>query len=330
MRSYKRTIEKWILSLVMICLMVGCGVMDVFAAGYDDPVSVTIPYTHVYNAEKNRTNDTFNYTITPLNGAPAPAGSTNGVYTFSVKGKPGKVADKGQVELSITFPKPGEYQYKVASSDAAKKGFKFEKRTYTLHVYVQNSDNGGLMLAAVDNGGKKLDRLDFEPSHVKEALPANRVRPTTTPRGDGTVAGTPGVIEEPEPEPEPTPIENIVNKAVPKANPDRHYWALVNLISAILTFLISAIMVYRYFERIDTDEDEYIIRRKGNLRLAGIVLTIASIVTFVLTEDLSNPMGWVDEWTPFMLGVLAIDLVLAFVVYKKYDGDNNNAEEAAA
>ena len=59
MRSYTRTIEKWILSLVMICLMVGCGIIEVFAAGYDDPVSVTIPYTHIYDAEGNRTNDTL-------------------------------------------------------------------------------------------------------------------------------------------------------------------------------------------------------------------------------------------------------------------------------
>ena len=78
-------------------------------------------------------------------------------------------------------------------------------------------------------------------------------------------AGEPVDEEEAEPEevPEaPTPLQNIL----PKPDPERHYWSLVNLIAAILTVLASAALVFRYFERIDTDDDEYIIRRKGNLR----------------------------------------------------------------
>ena len=327
MRSYKRTIEKWILSLVMICLMVGSGAMDVFAAGYDDPVSVVIPYTHIYDADGNRKNDTFNYTITPLDGAPAPAGSTNGVYAFSVKGTPEAVADLDDVKLNITFERPGDYQYRVASSDAKKKGFTYESRMYTVHVYVQNDSEGKLkapLVTAVGADGRKYQRLQLNPSHAAEKLPANRVRPTTTPQGDGMVAepATEDIKDD------PTPLDNLVEKVVPKVDPERHYWALLNLISAILTTLLSAIMAYRYFERVDTEDDEYIIRRKGNLRLAGIVLSIVSIVVFILTEDLTNPMGWVDEWTLFMLCVLAADIVLAFVVYKKY-GDESEEGQAA-
>ena len=220
----------------------------------------------------------------------------------------------------------------MASSDSKKKGFTYESRTYVVHVYVQNDANGKLkapLVTAVGPDGRKYQRIQLNPSHAAEKVPAKQARPTTTPAGDGTVAGTPGIEEEPEEiADEPTPLENIVNKVLPKADPERDYWALVNLISAILTFLTSGILAYRYFERIDTDEDEYIIRRKGNLRLAGIVFALASIVTFILTEDLSNPMGWVDEWTPFMVGVLVVDLVLAAIVYKKYsdDGSDEGAE----
>ncbi len=348
MRSYTRTIEKWILSLFMICLLVGFGMIEVYAAGYSDPVSVQIPYTHIYDAEKNRTNDTFNYRITPIGEAPALSDNAGGAYAFSVKGVPEGSAQSGNVDLSIKFDRPGEYQYKLASSDRTKDGFTFESRTYTIKVFVKNDSNGGLTvedIVVVDNSSnKKVGRLTLNPSHANEQLPAEEARPTTTPRGDGTVparvntngqpvAGTPAASGAPadpgtEIESEPTPLENIIDKALPKADPERHYWALLNLISAILTFLASGIMVYRYFERIDTEEDEYIIRRKGNLRLAGIVLSIISIATFLLTEDLSNPMGLVDEWTPFMIGVLAIDLVLALIVYKRYG--NGNAEGEAA
>ena len=345
MRSYTRTIEKWILSLFMICLMVGAGMTDVYAAGYNDPVKISIPYTHIYEADGNRTNDTFNYTVTPLDGSPAPSGSTNGVYTFSVKGVPGGSAQNGQVELSIKFDRPGEYKYKVESAQkGTSDGFTYENRTYTVNVYVQNDSNGGLtapqaLVTAVGNDGKKNQRLELKPSHASEIIPGKQARPTTTPRGDGAgpaavntngqpVAGAP--VEETAIEDEPTPLENIVNKVVPKANPDRHYWALVNLISAILTVLVSGIMAYRYFERIDTEEDEYIIRRKGNLRLVGIVLSIIAVAVFLLTEDLSNPMGFIDEWTPLMLGILAITLVMAFVAHKKYGDEEAESEGAAA
>ena len=318
----------------MICLMVGSGVMDVFAAGYDKPVSVTIPYTHIYDADRNRTNDSFKYTITALDGAPSPAENAD-VYSFIVTGKPGGEAVSGEVNLSITFDKPGEYLYKVASAKkGSKNGFTYESRTYTVHVYVQNDAEGGLaapIVTAVGDNGRKYQRLQLNPSHESENVPANRARPTTTPRGDGTVpavvntAGEPVDEEEAEPEevPEaPTPLQNIL----PKPDPERHYWSLVNLIAAILTVLASAALVFRYFERIDTDDDEYIIRRKGNLRLAGLVPSIVSVVVFLLTEDLTQPMGWIDEWTPLMLGVLAIDILLAIIAHQKYSDDDRDAE----
>ncbi len=151
MRSYTtRTIGKWILGLVMICLMIGSGALDVFAASYDDPVNVKLQYRQTYTADANRTNDTFQYQIVPVDGAPAPTGSSNGVYYFSVKGEPGKTTEVRSVDLSVKFPKPGEYKYKVSAYiPNPQKGFTYESDTYTLHVYVQNNDNGGLKMATV-------------------------------------------------------------------------------------------------------------------------------------------------------------------------------------
>lgn len=329
MRSLtERKLNKWILSLVMICLMVGSGVMDVFAGSYDDPVSVTIPYTHVYKADRNRNNDTFKYSITPLDGAPAPVG-TNGTYTFSVDGNPGRTVN-GELELNFKFDRPGEYLYKVASADRARRGFNYESRTYTVHVYVTNDGDGGLT-ANVTTVGKsdndKYQRIELNPSHDKETIARRAARPTTTPRGDGTVPAAINGDGEPV-EDEPTPTENIVNKIVPKGLPERDEWALLNLIASILTVIASGILVFRYFERIDTEEDEYYIRRKGNLRLAGLVPAIVSVAVFLLTEDLTLPMELADEWTLLMFGILAIDLLLAFIAHKKYEDRDAEAEAA--
>lgn len=337
MRSYTtRTIGKWILGLVMICLMIGSGVLDVFADSYDDSVNVVLQYRQIYKADKSRTNDTFKYKIVPVDGAPVPDGSKGGVCYFSVKGEPGKTT-QGDVKLSMTFPKPGEYKYKVSAYvPNPQKGFTYEKNTYTLHVYVTNNDNGGLEMATVTGEkGYKNGIVDLNVKYEAEKVPGTVVRPTTTPRGDGAAApaanGAPAAPAEEvvEPEPEPTPIENIINDIVPKADPETDCWALLNLIAAIATVITSAILVVRYMERIDTEEDEYIIRRKGNIRLLGLIPAIASVITFVLTENMSLPMEITDEWTPFMIIALAVELVAAFAVYMKYDRESDDEEAAA-
>jgi hypothetical protein len=40
-------------------------------------------------------------------------------------------------------------------------------------------------------------------------------------------------------------------------------------------------------------------------------------------------MGLTDEWTPFMIVALGIELVAALVVYMRYDRDNDDMEAAA-
>jgi len=329
----------------MICLMMGSSALCVFAADYDDPVDVVLQYSQRYDADSSRSNDYFSYKVEPVDGAPAPAGSEKGVYYFSVKAKPGKTTT-GNVELSMTFPSPGEYKYKVSSYVPKKAdGFTYDSHTYTLHVYVQNNDNGGLKTATVSGeDGYKSGVMEFTSGYKAASVPGSRTRPTTTPTGDGTTpapaargaAPAPAVAPDgtvlPEEEPpaaEPTPIENIVNDVVPKADPDQDYWALLNLLAAVATVLTSAILVVRYAERIDTEEDEYIIRRKGNLRLLGLIPSVASVITFVLTENLSLPMELADEWTPFMLVVLAIDLAVAFIAYRKYDRNDEGGEAMA-
>lgn len=335
MRSYNMKKSNRLLSgLIMICLsvvLIGLsGFSGVYAAGYDDPVSVKVPYKLTYDAEKNRTNDSFDFQIKPTKGAPMPSGSKNGAYSFTIKAVPGSTVS-GNLNLSIVFPKPGEYDYKVSAYvPNPQDGFHYDKNTYTLKLYVKNSSNGGLTIDKVltaQGSNKKSEALKFSPSHDAEVIPPEEARPTTTPDGGGTVpaAGiTPDGQPAPEPEAEPTPIQNIINNVVPKADPDRDYWSLLNVITAIVTLVMGAVMVKRYFERIDTEEDEYIIRREGGFRLVGIIPALASVITVLLVEDFTLPMGWIDEWTWLILAFFAVEAIVAFIVYYKYDRNNED------
>lgn len=66
--------------------------------------------------------------------------------------------------------------------------------------------------------------------------------------------------------------------------------------------------------------------------IAGIILevllSIASIIAFILTEDMRLPMVLIDKWTPLMLllmiGSLLVDFILTRYKKSKKDEDKNN------
>ena len=66
--------------------------------------------------------------------------------------------------------------------------------------------------------------------------------------------------------------------------------------------------------------------------IAGIILevllSIASIIAFILTEDMRLPMVLIDKWTPLMLilmiGSLLVDFILTRYKKSKKDEDENN------
>jgi hypothetical protein len=67
-------------------------------------------------------------------------------------------------------------------------------------------------------------------------------------------------------------------------------------------------------------------------KLAGAVAGVASPITFLLTEDMSNPMALTDKWTILMLAMLAGQVVAAVLnkrASKLDDEEEENAEAAA-
>ena len=139
---------------------------------------------------------------------------------------------------------------------------------------------------------------------------------------------------------EPTPI-------IPPDNPKtgqflgNNAWALLNLICVVLTVYLlvpvfhlrdkfgrSKLMkqlngaageTYVEYEDAETDgseDDGPLYRVKKFLRRlrAGVgieVLTAAlAIIAFILTENLRNPMVFIDKWTPLMLGILLVAWII--------------------
>lgn len=337
---------------VMLISLMCCS--TAFAAG---ETAVRVPYTQTYDAAGNRTSDVFTYRIKAVDGAPMPEGSEDGVYDFSIKGVPGGAPQDGMLELKIPFAGAGEYEYEVSSYVAeALEGFTYDKSSYKLRIYVK--DSGKPQLVILNEKGKKCESLAFSVAHDAEVLPPEKARPTTTPAGDGTVPDE-GVVTDPAgggrtlrragapannaapadggttdtAEPQPAPTESLDDSPVPKALQQTGNWALLNLIFAILTILIAAELLRRFFERVDTEDDEYIIRREGGLRLTGIIPAAAAIVMEAVTQDFTKPMVLFDDRVWIMVALLAVEVVIAMAVYVRYDrggGAGGRLEEEPA
>ena len=212
--------------------------------------------------------------------------------------------------------------------------------------------------------GVKYDGLKFEAGHDAERIPAKETRPTSTPAGDGTVPeegivtapvrrAAPGAAGTAAPadntgaaapagnagtaapagnaaaqnapaEAEPAPEESLGESLIPKALRDSGSWALLNMVFGIFTLILGGMMLKRYFERIDTEDDEYIIRREGRLRLLGIIPAMAALAAEAVTQDYSKPMVLTDKWTMVMLAIFAVEMIIAAAAYMRYDRTDSN------
>lgn len=88
-------------------------------------------------------------------------------------------------------------------------------------------------------------------------------------------------------------------------------WALVNLILAVLTVASSAILLIRHsvkgWKKGKEEENgagnylaECYRRLNKSWCALNILIGIVSVVLFLLTEDMSLPMQYIDRWTPLM------------------------------
>ena len=65
-------------------------------------------------------------------------------------------------------------------------------------------------------------------------------------------------------------------------------------------------------------------------KVLGVVAAIASIVAFILTEDMSGPMQLIDQWTPLMVVLLAGQIATAVANKKasELEEEDEEGEEA--
>ena len=189
------------------------------------------------------------------------------------------------------------------------------------------------------------------PAPVTPATPSTPSTPSsttsTTPRTPSAPQVTTPVEtveKETTPKTEPKKEEKVEEEYTPKASP-QYYWALINLICAILTVLFGLLLLIskRHKSEDDDEEDDETKQQTNNddeekeqekkrglfTRVLAVLIAIVSVVFFLVTEDLSLPWTWTDQWTIWMVVIGLVQIVVFFVGRKWKNVDDDEDEEEA-
>ena len=185
------------------------------------------------------------------------------------------------------------------------------------------------------------------PAPVTPSTPPIPVSPPpVTPRYIQQVVPAPTPQEEVKKEktPKAEPKEEKVEKEkTPKARPEK-FWALINLICAIVTVLFGLLLLIskRHKSEDDEEEDDETKQQTNNddeskeqekkrgafTRVLAVLIAILSVVFFLVTEDMSLRWTWTDQWTIWMVVIGFVQIVLFFVGRKWKNVDDDDEEEA--
>ena len=184
------------------------------------------------------------------------------------------------------------------------------------------------------------------PAPVTPATPSTPSTTSTTPRTPSapqvtTPAET--VEKETTPKAEPKKEEKVEEEYTPKASP-QYYWALINLICAIVTVLFGLLLLIskRHKDEDDDEDDDETKQQTNNddeeneqekkrglfTRVLAVLIAILSVVFFLVTEDMSLRWTWTDQWTIWMVVIGLVQIVVFFVGRKWKNVDDDEDEQA--
>ena len=202
---------------------------------------------------------------------------------------------------------------------------------------------------------------NYDITKVVGTLTVTRDTTPVTPAPTPTTPSVPPVVQRVVPTPTPVPEEKVEEEQMPKAEPkeeekveedytpkatQEYYWALINLICAIVTVLFGLLLLIskRHKDEDDEEEDEETKQqattnedeeqeqeKKRGLftRVLAVLIAIVSVVFFLVTEDMSLAWTWTDQWTIWMVVIGLVQIVVFFVGRKWKNVDDDDEDEQA-
>ena len=177
--------------------------------------------------------------------------------------------------------------------------------------------------------------------NAEGVIPEEPPVPPVTPVGPtAPEEGSEETIDEPETplapaEPE-APAEEPAEEEIEEADTplaSGAAWALLNLILMLCTALVSILLLIGFLgkkKKEDENENvEYTVKRKGVTRVLSLIPAIGSIIAFLLTENMRNPMVFVDRWTWLMVLIALVQVIVCIFARKEKEEPDDNAQTPA-
>ncbi len=290
---------------------------------------------------------------------------TRNTYTVTVNYKD---ASGNTIANSVTVGVPYGGQYTIFTPAVA--GYSPDRRqivgtnmpNQNLEVTViytsnpSNGNNGGNGGNSGNNGGTSnsgsgsststADANGVEQPTATAATVPFVVETVVAPAGQPVVVATPPQVVEDEDVPAgaievdedgQAQIVDIAEEDTPLAagtETNNSAWALVNLISMIVTAILAIILFIQAFKKKDEEEEAQMTedqiedeKKRKRRKLLGLIPAIAAIVAFVLTEDIFSPMAFVDKWTILMIIILVVEALVCYFTRKKDEDQKSDKGE---
>ena len=100
-------------------------------------------------------------------------------------------------------------------------------------------------------------------------------------------------------------------------------WALINLLTVIVNAIIVLVLLIMAAYNRRKESDDIDVDNKLILRFISVLVAVVSAFIFLLTEDMSLPMVYTDEWTYLMLVIMFVNIIIMALSKHKEDEDSN-------
>lgn len=117
-----------------------------------------------------------------------------------------------------------------------------------------------------------------------------------------------------------TPTANVDENEVPlapKLYSSEAYWALLNLILVFVSIIIAICLIILVFWNNRKEDEQIEVNNKWPFRIVAAISAIVSAIVFLITEDMSNPMVFIDQYTLLMAIITCITALFAFISLHK-------------
>ncbi|MEG0625544.1 MAG: hypothetical protein RR484_00690, partial [Anaerorhabdus sp.] len=243
-----------------------------------------------------------------------------------------------EYEYVTRLDENGEYSLTAKVKPIGKDIVAKSAANYKFVKWVDGQNNSYNTINDIRNN-EYQDSVVFTAIFERVVVPPTPTEPPVLPTPEVIVPPVKPIPANPQPEiiqeedtpkiaPTATPnVEEIIDEETPEIG--KSSWALINLIAMIVGLLLTIVLLASKHDSDEEEEDNGVVNqdeempelyeRKRIYKVLGTIISLVSVVVFVLTENVLLPMVLVDKYTLIMLVFALMNAVTLYLGRKWHD-----------